>query len=56
MEQNQVRRIPMVNEQVCCYGMVAQANIARSSSEQAASDVVTQISQPTGTASRVAGA
>lgn len=56
MEQNQVRRVPVVNEQGSCCGMVAQADIARSPLGQAASDVVKQVSQPTDTASRVAGA
>lgn len=56
MEQNQVRRVPVVNEQGSCCGMVAQADIARSSAGQAASDVVKQVSQPTDSASQVAGA
>ncbi len=56
MEQNQVRRVPVVNAQGSCCGMVAQADIVRSSAGQAASDVVKQVSQPTDTASRVAGA
>lgn len=56
MEQNLVRRVPVVDEHGACCGMVAQADIAKDGSRQATAEVVQTVSQPTGTASRVAGA
>ena len=56
MEQNQVRRVPVVDERGACCGMVAQADVAKDGSRQATAEVVQAVSQPTDTASRVAGA
>lgn len=55
MEENQVRRVPVVDERDACWGMVAQADIATSASRQTTADVVKDVSQPTDTASRVSG-
>ena len=51
MEDNQVRRVPVVDEQGCCCGMVAQADIAQHASNDQAAMMVEQISQPTRNAS-----
>lgn len=52
MEQNQVRRVPVVDEQGGCCGMVAQADVARETSEQMTGDLVRDVSQPSTEASR----
>ena len=56
MEQNQVRRVPVVDERGACCGMVAQADVAKDGSRQATAELVHAVSQPTDTASDVAGA
>ena len=53
MEQNQVRRVPVVNESGRCCGMVSQADIARAAPEHETAEVVKDVSQPTGRPSRV---
>ncbi len=53
MEENQVRRVPVVDQQGGCCGMVAQADVALKASEDATADVVKQVSQPAQAASRV---
>lgn len=57
MAERQVRRVPVVDAQGCCVGMVAQADLARQ--ERAVSDrevgrVVERISEPTEAARREA--
>ena len=47
MEENQVRRVPVVNEQGSCCGMVAQADIARDTSNDKTAQVVERVSKPT---------
>lgn len=50
MADTQVRRVPVVDGQGCCVGMVAQADIARSDNAVPAGDVgeiVERISEPT---------
>jgi CBS domain-containing protein len=54
MEQNQVRRLPVIDESGWVCGMVAQADIALRASRPQAAEVVQQVSQPTPLASRVA--
>jgi CBS domain-containing protein len=46
MEQRQVRRIPVVDANSSCIGIVSQADIARSISQDAVGEVVRQVSQP----------
>lgn len=51
MAERQVRRIPVIDEQDCCIGMIAQADLARD--EQHADDhevrqVIERISEPNG--------
>ena len=50
MAERQVRRVPVIDDQGCCVGMIAQADLART--DRAASDrdvgrVVESISEPT---------
>lgn len=50
MTERQVRRVPVVDENNCCVGMIAQADLARADRESSR-DVrrtVEQISEPTG--------
>jgi CBS domain-containing protein len=56
MEQHQIRRIPVVDAQGGCCGIVSQADIARRVSEQAAGEVVRDVSKPATTRARTAGA
>jgi CBS domain-containing protein len=56
MERHQIRRIPVVDGQGCCCGIVSQADIARRVSERAAGEVVRDVSKPRAIASRAAGA
>lgn len=50
MEQNMIRRIPVVDDVGFCIGIVSQADIANKGSEEIA-EVVKYISQPTHSAS-----
>lgn len=52
LEKHQIRRVPVVDENGMCCGIVAQADLARKSADQAA-EVVREVSQPTDDASRV---
>jgi predicted transcriptional regulator len=47
MEENQLRRIPVVDESGCCCGIVSQADIARHASDDDAGEVVKEISEKT---------
>lgn len=53
MEQNQIRRVPVVDQQGGCCGMVAQADIALRTGEHETAAVVRDVSRPTGAASHV---
>ena len=46
MEENQIRRVPVVDESGACCGMVAQADIARAASEGDIAELVRDVSQP----------
>ncbi|HKR60488.1 MAG TPA: CBS domain-containing protein [Pyrinomonadaceae bacterium] len=50
MEENQIRRVPVVDERGCCCGIVALADIARQTRKDMAGEVVKEVSQPTATA------
>ena len=52
MEDNKVRRVPVVDEKGSCCGIVAQADIAQHASKQETGDVVKKVSQPTHASSR----
>jgi CBS domain-containing protein len=53
MEQHQVRRVPVVDESGSCRGIVSQADIARSTSENTAGHVLRELSRPSSTPSRI---
>ena len=46
MQTNQVRRVPVVDEQNRCCGIVAQADIARNTSKGTTGEVVQKVSEP----------
>jgi CBS domain-containing protein len=47
MEQNQIRRVPVIDDKGKCCGIVSQADIARDGSAEQTSGLVEDISQPT---------
>ena len=51
MEENRVRRLPVVDEWGRCVGIVSQADIALSAGKLKTAAVVREISQPTPSAS-----
>lgn len=53
MEENQLRRLLVVDENGSCCGIVAQADIARKASEEMAGDLVKEVSKATASASAV---
>ena len=53
MEENQVRRVPVVDESGACCGMVSQADAAERGSKEETAEVVREVSGRTGTSSRV---
>ena len=46
MEENQVRRVPVVDDSGACCGMITQADIARAASEGDIAELVRDVSQP----------
>lgn len=46
MKDEQIRRIPIVDDNNCLVGIVAQADLARSGPDKAVGDVVQKISEP----------
>jgi len=55
MEDNRIRRVPVVDEQGRLCGIVAQGDIARRAPGLEVVDLLKEVSQPTETASLVAG-
>ncbi|WP_371827029.1 CBS domain-containing protein [Microvirga sp. VF16] len=53
LEENQIRRVPVVDENGSCCGMVSQADIAQHAPENETARVVRDVSRPTAEASRV---
>ena len=47
MEDNQVRRLPVVDESGKCCGMVSQADIAQSAAKEDTGELVREVSEPT---------
>lgn len=56
MKENQVRRLVVVDDGGACVGIVAQADLARHASEEQAGEVVGEVSESSGEASRPASA
>jgi len=48
MAEYQVRRVPVVDENGCVLGIIAQADIARNTDEEQVGEMVEEISQPWG--------
>jgi CBS domain-containing protein len=53
MEDHQVRRLPVVDDQGVICGMVAQADLATKAEPRHAAEVVQRVSTPSGAASRM---
>jgi len=53
MEENMIRRIPVVDRSGACCGMISQADIVRSLPENQVCEVMREVSQPSSHASRV---
>lgn len=53
MEDNQIRRVPVVDESGSCCGIVSQGDIARNTSEEETAELVRDVSEPTSEPSRV---
>lgn len=56
MEDNQIRRMPVVDSNGVCCGMIAQADIARAAPEHETAELVRDVSQPTVRPGTYAGA
>jgi CBS domain-containing protein len=52
MEENKIRRVPVVDERGACCGIVAQADIALHAPEQETAGVVKEVSRAAGSGSR----
>jgi CBS domain-containing protein len=53
MEDNQIRRVPVVDGGGACCGIVSQADIAHHASRRIVAELVKDVSQPAATPSRV---
>lgn len=51
MAEHQVRRLPVVDEDGCLVGMLAQADVASVAKEKKTGELIEQISQPTSASS-----
>lgn len=51
LEENQIRRVPVVDEGGACCGIVALADIARHAEKRDAGEVVREVSEPSSSAS-----
>ena len=54
MEENQIRRVPVVDESGRCCGIVSQADIAKAAPTEHTAEVLKQVSEQSEHASRVA--
>jgi CBS domain-containing protein len=52
MESHQIRRVPVVGNGGCCVGIIAQADLARTGPEHEVAELVREVSQESGSASR----
>jgi CBS domain-containing protein len=51
MEENKIRRVPVVDAAGCCCGIVALADIALRAQKGVTAEVVKEVSEPTAAAS-----
>lgn len=51
MEENQIRRVPVVDADGACCGIIALADIAKHAAKRDAAEVVREVSEPSGSAS-----
>ena len=52
MEKHQIRRVPVVDENGCCMGIIAQADIAWAEPEEEVGEMVREVSRDSQNASR----
>jgi hypothetical protein len=52
MEQPQIRRVPAAVDAGCCAGIISHADLARKGPEHEVAELVREVSQETGHASR----
>jgi CBS domain-containing protein len=52
MEKHQVRRVPVIDENGCCVGMIAQADVAWNAREREVGELVREVSRETGRAAK----
>jgi len=52
MEKHQIRRVPVVNEQGCCAGMISQSDVAWTAKEHQVAELVREVSRDTGLPSK----
>jgi CBS domain-containing protein len=48
MEKHQIRRVPVIDENGCCMGMIAQADVAWNAREHEVGELVREVSRETG--------
>src|SRR5918999_278147 len=51
LEENQIRRVPVVDESGACCGIVALADIAKHAAKRETAEVVKEVSEPSASAS-----
>ena len=47
MEENQIRRVPVVDASGCCCGIISQADVALTADEERAGEMVREVSKDT---------
>ena len=52
MEKHQIRRLPVVDAEGCCVGIIAQADLAWTGREHDVAELVREVSRESGTPSR----
>jgi CBS-domain-containing membrane protein len=52
MEAHQIRRLPVVDAEGCCVGIISQADLAWTGREHDVAELVREVSRETGSASR----
>lgn len=53
MEEHQIRRVPVVDEDGCCTGIIAQADVALTAPEPEVAELVREVSRDTGRPARL---